>query len=96
MATKEETIEYLRQRKAAYQMAFEGAHGARVMEDLKRFCFAEKSCFHANPRVTANLEGRREVYLRIQEHCNLSEEYLAELYGAVITPAPTEGEQENA
>jgi len=82
-----ETIEYLRQRKAAYQMAFEGAHGERVLADLGKFCRAEATCFHEDPRIHAALEGRREVYLRIQQHLSLGAEELATLYGAVV-PKP--------
>ena len=52
-----------------------------VLEDLKRFCRAESSCFHEDPRMHAVLEGRREVWLRIQDHLNLTSEQLWKKYG---------------
>jgi hypothetical protein len=85
-----ETLDYLRERKAAYQIAFTGPHGERVMVDLRMFCSAEKTCFHADPRIHARLEGRRDVFLRIQEHLNYGLEDLAALYGAVS--ATTDGD----
>jgi len=39
--------------------------GERVLADLARFCRANESTFHADPRTHALLEGRREVWLRI-------------------------------
>lgn len=48
--------------------------------DLARFCRADQSTFHADARVHAVLEGRREVWLRIQEHLRLSDEELFTLY----------------
>jgi len=85
MTVSMETLDYLRERKAAYQLTFAGAHSERVMTDLRKFCRAEATCFHADPRVHAVLEGRREVFLRIQEHLSLGLEDLAALYGAVGT-----------
>ena len=82
MTVSIETLDYLRERKAAYQLTFAGPHSDRVMADLRKFCRAEATCFHADPRIHAVLEGRREVFLRIQEHCSLGLEELAELYGA--------------
>jgi hypothetical protein len=82
--TNIETLDYLRQRKAAYQVAFEGEHGKRVLADLGKFCRSDSTCFHEDPRIHAALEGRREVFLRIQQHLNLGAEELAKLYGAVV------------
>jgi hypothetical protein len=90
-----ETLDYLRERKAAYQLTFAGPHSERVMADLKRFCRAEATCFNADPRIHAVLEGRREVFLRIQEHMNLGLEDLATLYGAVSATANDEGDPTN-
>jgi hypothetical protein len=52
-----------------------------ILEDLANFCRAEKSCFNADPRVHAVLEGRREVWLRIQDHLKLNFERLWQKYG---------------
>lgn len=51
-----------------------------VLEDLRTFCRAEATCFHQDPRMHAVLEGRREVWLRIQEHLNYTPEELLVLY----------------
>lgn len=73
-------IEFLRGRKRNYQLAFGGVQGQEVLRDLARFCRADDTCFNEDPRIHAVLEGRREVWLRIQHHLNLSSEQLAALY----------------
>lgn len=78
----ERTISFLRDRKRAYQLTF-GKHSPAsqlVLMDLARFCRAHETCFHEDPRGHAVLEGRREVWLRIQQHLNLDAETLAALY----------------
>ena len=50
-----------------------------VLKDLAEFCRAHTSTFHPDPRVHAALEGRREVWLRIQKYLNLSPEQLWEV-----------------
>lgn len=57
----------LEQRQAAYQ-----AIPPDALIDLAEFCRANESCFHEDPRIHAALEGRREVWLRIQEHIHLT------------------------
>jgi hypothetical protein len=64
----------LEQRQAAYQ-----AIPADALIDLAEFCRANESCFHADPRMHAVLEGRREVWLRIQEHLHLTPTQLTAL-----------------
>ena len=39
------------------------------------------STFNKDPRVQANLDGRREVWLRIQEHLMLTNDEIYELHG---------------
>lgn len=56
-------------------------HGEAVLKDLSKFCRADRTTFDADPRKHAALEGRREVWLRIQQHLNLTPAKLAELYG---------------
>jgi hypothetical protein len=63
-------------RKRSYHAVFDNPEGARVLTDLARFCRAGSSTFHPDSRVSATLEGRREVWLRIQQHLNLSEQDL--------------------
>jgi hypothetical protein len=90
--------QYIRQRKTAYQLAFNirlkawtrkrafrivfgGPAGQMVMQDLLMFCRATETCFDADPRKHAVLEGRREVWLRIQQHLQLTPDQLYALYG---------------
>jgi hypothetical protein len=50
-----------------------------VLKDLAEFCRADQTCFHADPRLHAVLEGRREVWLRIQKYINLNPDELWEV-----------------
>lgn len=70
----------MRARKRAYQDAFNSPSGAEVLIDLARFCRANETTFDPDPRLHAALEGRREVWLRIQQHLNLTSQDLADLY----------------
>jgi hypothetical protein len=63
----------IEQRKRAYALTFTGPQGDGVLEDLAKFCRANESCFHPDARVHAVMEGRREVWLRIKQHLDLSE-----------------------
>ena len=67
---------FLSTRKQAYRQTFKGVHGERVMADLIKFCRAKTSTFHPDARTEGVLQGRREVWLRIAAHMNLSEEEL--------------------
>lgn len=75
------TEQQLRDRQIAYRLVF-ATEGEReqavlaVFKDLREFCRSEESTFHADARVHAALEGRREVWLRIQQHLTLSLEDL--------------------
>jgi len=73
----EQLLSFLRQRKRAYQLVFRSPAGAEVLEDLAKFCRASDTCFDPDPRIHAALEGRREVWLRIQEYLDLTPEQLA-------------------
>lgn len=72
--------QFIRGRRRDYQLALLSQPGERVLEDLAKFCKANESCFHPDERVAALMEGRREVWLRIQHHLNLSDEQLYKLY----------------
>jgi hypothetical protein len=83
--------EELARRQMAYQNAFatEGltALGVKaVLEDLKMFCRANATCFHADPRIHAVLEGRREVMLRILDFTTLSLDELCVKYEGRLIP----------
>jgi len=76
-------VEFLRQRSLSYRRVFDkdSQDAQRVLADLAKFCRAHESTFHADPRLHAVMEGRREVWLRISQHLNLSTEELYALYG---------------
>lgn len=75
-------INFLRLRKKAYQLTFgNNIASQEVMIDLALFCRANETCVIPGDRDrTLILEGRREVWLRIQQHLNLTGEQLAALY----------------
>lgn len=70
----------LQGRATAYKLTFNGQAADAVLRDLARFCRAHKSTYHPDPHLSAKLDGRREVWLRIANHLNLSEEQLWDLY----------------
>jgi hypothetical protein len=78
-------LSFLRRRKGAY-----AGIPHDVLKDLARFCRANESCYHPDPRTHALLEGRREVWLRIQQHKGLTGEELMALYRANVTPEGTD------
>jgi hypothetical protein len=82
VAGKAEAV--IRERKICYERVFAGKASADevaiVKRDLARFCRADVSAFHEDPRAHAALEGRREVWLRIQQHLNMTTPELVALY----------------
>ena len=75
------TLEFLSRRKNSYRQTFGSPVGQEVLIDLAKFCRANETTFDLDPRVHAAMEGRREVWLRITQHLNLSSEQLYQLYG---------------
>ena len=80
----EKAKEFLFRRQKAYQLAFNSETGRVVLDDLARFCRAHESTFHPDPRTHAVLEGRREVWLRIQQHMQLTSDQLWKIFGRNI------------
>ena len=75
-------IDIIRNRKRAYHQTFpKNLSTEAVLADLAQFCRGGKSTFDPDPRVHALLEGRREVWLRIADHLNMTEE---ELYNKFV------------
>lgn len=70
----------LGERSYAYRKTFNGPLAEVVLRDLARFCRAHESTFDADPRVQSSLDGRREVWLRLQHHLKLTPDQLWELY----------------
>lgn len=91
MSDAERALAYVLERKRAYQQACGSETTALMMADLAWFCRADRTCFDLDARKHALAEGRREVWLRIQEHLTLTPEQLAALYGA---PAKQNGDDD--
>lgn len=94
-ATIEDIIQLLRGRKRAYQLSLMSAAGQAVLHDLAQFCRANETCWHPDPRIHAALEGRREVWLRIQQHLNLSPDQLAALYSNAMMKTHQQEQDDN-
>jgi hypothetical protein len=78
----EKARRFLLGRKAAYQRVFSrNVDTEIILADWARFCRAHESTGHENPQLAARLDGRREVWLRIQHHLQLSNDELWEFYG---------------
>lgn len=77
--------EFLFRRRTVYvrTFPFDNANAQAVLADLYKFCRAGESTFNVDPRLEARLDGRREVWLRIQHHLRLSPEQLWQLYSGV-------------
>ena len=78
--------DFIHSRRLAYVQTFASPTGQVVLADLARFCRANKTTFNADPRLHAVAEGRREVFLRIQEHLRLTDEQLWALYAPAPSP----------
>lgn len=79
---------------------FDAPQGFHVLKDLARFCRANESTFNPDPRTHALLEGRREVWLRIQEHLQLTPEQIYSLHpikalGQRVSPNSVSASQMN-
>ena len=79
----EKTINFLKRRQRSYLVTFnkESVDTQNILKDLAKFCRADDSTYNIDSRAHARLEGRREVYLRIKDHVELSFEDLYEKYG---------------
>jgi len=74
------TLSQFRRRKNDYELAFGSPAGQQVLADLARFCRAHETCAVPGDRDrTLLLEGRREVFLYIQQNSKLSEQQLLAL-----------------
>ena len=84
------------QLKTAYQITFSGEGGVAVLADLGRFCRAEEPCWSEDQRHHARLEGRREVWLRIQNELKMPvEELLQRRVGDSYTVVKIEPEDQD-
>ncbi len=83
MTLLDKAKQFLWRRRHAYRATFDlnNAVADEVLADLAHFCRANRSTGHPDPHVAARLDGRREVWLRIAHHLNLTDEQLWKLYG---------------
>jgi len=79
--SKAESQSFLAARRDAYKATYLNPPGQRVLKDLAKFCRALESTFNPDPHIAAKLDGRREVFLRIQSHLQLTDDELWSLYG---------------
>lgn len=82
-------LDFLSWRKQQFTAIPQGA-----IDDLAKFCRAEESTWDEDPARRDVLIGRREVWLRIQQHRTKTPQQLAVLYGAP-NPDPEEPAQAN-
>ena len=76
-------LDFLTERKRAYQLSFTSPAGQSVIKDLVRYCAVKATTFSSaasNHERMILLEGRRQVYLRILQHLELDVEQLYKLY----------------
>ena|SRR5215813_8759740 len=82
MSSDQEALEAFRARRRSYQLAFGSPAGQDILNDLADFCCAAVPCVAAQKghpvdvHRTMILEGRREVWLRIQKYLNLTPEHI--------------------
>lgn len=79
--------EELLARSHAYKQTFDGTNAKKILEDLERFCHANSTTHvEGDSHGTAQLEGRRQVWLRIQGYLNLRDSQV----GEYVSQAETE------
>lgn len=94
MSAYSRAIDWLTTRARAYRQAFNpnSPVDAVVLADLASFCRANESCaVPGDHDRTMMLLGRQEVWLRIQQHINLTPE---QLFALLSGPVPTEGKSQ--
>lgn len=79
--TPEEAHRQNEELQAAYQHTFNTPFGKRVLADLAAYCGARKSTFDPDDRQHAFNEGKRDVFLRMQEFMSLELEDIYRLRG---------------
>lgn len=79
--TPAESQKYFAEWKAAYQTAFASAINGSVFADLAKFCHAYETTVVPGDRDQSYvMEGRRQVYLRIQNFLERTPDELVALY----------------
>ena len=90
-------LDLIRRRRISYRRAALNPITEEMFKDLAIFCRANETCFTpGDERVSWMLEGRREVWLRIQRYLSLSSEQLLAIHnGGMLPPPEPEEEDEN-
>lgn len=95
--TLRETFTFVDNRARDYCLTFQRSQPANVnvLFDLARFCRANESTYHKDPYEAARLDGRREVWLRINQHLHLPPELLMQLFAGNVAAVykPDDGEK---
>jgi hypothetical protein len=93
--TPDEALQVFTDTKRAYQLAFRAVGGESVLVDLAPFCRANETCVVLGDRDrTYVLEGRREVWLRIQDYLKLTPEELVNKYTKTVQGVLTDVDSE--
>lgn len=71
---------FIFRRQGAYLDIFTGPRADTVLQDLANFCRAWKTTYTSEDRASYILEGRRQVWLRIQDQLRLTQDELWRLY----------------
>jgi hypothetical protein len=84
--TFDDAMAFFSLKKRHYQQTFNKIQPSDmiVLSDLAKFCRAGESTFHPDPRVAANLDGRREVFLHIAQYLNLTVEQIVQLHAGNV------------
>lgn len=68
-------------RKMSYERVFQkNRYTDEVLQDLAKFCRAHDTTYNPDARMHALIEGRREVWLRIQNYLKLTNDEIYELH----------------
>ena len=88
----EHAMVFLGSRSTAYRLVFGTGNGNRevpisakqfVLDDLKKFCRANRTTFDPDQRMSDILIGRREVFLRIVQNLKMDPEQLYAIANAL-------------
>ncbi len=66
-AKQKQQDEYFRKMKVDYEKVFNSPEGKRVLADLSRSCFYNRTFFTSYSLELANNEGKRSIFLHIRE-----------------------------
>ncbi len=69
-------MKLFREKNLIYHRTFDTEMGKEVLNDLAIFCHANDSTYRATERETMIQEGKRQVWLRIQNFLQLSDRQL--------------------